>query len=902
MHGKSPGRFKFTLKDDYEFNYSVIIDILYLDRKPVLQVVDSTTAFTAARFLKDMSARTTWDTLRACWIDTYLGPPDMIVHDAGKNFVSTEFKQLARLMAIIVKEVPVEAHNSIGLVERYHGPLRRSYEIICEELKDEHIDKDMILQMAVKAVNDSAGPNGLVPTLLVFGAYPRLTEMDPPSPSVTKRAEAIRAATKEVRRLHAERQVQDAIAMRNGPDTRVTLDLPLQSNVRVWREKDGWKGPYKLLATNGETCTIDMPYGPTNFRTTAVKPYYIEDPTDQEVPEEQPLPEHQQPEQPSPQETVRRGPGRPKGSRNIQRLKAPTRHSARHLTTDFDEQFVTAIKEEDNVSMTFMTRKEQADMELSIKLRKDGAITTPGKPFERSQQQEIDGLIARGVFEFVQYDPDKHSGVRIFNSRLVNEVKGKATSTPFEKSRLVIQAYNDEGKEVILTQSPTIQRASQRVIIAIAPSLIRQGIRLYLRDITQAYVQSTTTLNRLLLAYLPKEMQDQYPPGTIMIVRKPLYGIPEAGTHWWATYYKHHKEKLSMTTSSYDPCLLITTTKGIFGVVGMQTDDTLFLGSEKFATLEEEELKKAQFSAKPRDELSCTTNLIFNGCVLTQDSDNTMTLCQKEQGKKIQLIDTKGDNAQQQYLEQRARGAYIASICQPEASYDLSVAAQHQNPTEDNIRTLNKRLEWQIKNMNRGIRYVALDLTCTKLFVFVDGSFANNKDLSSQIGHLIILANETPTGRDEFEIKGNLVHYSSTKSKRVTRSVLASEIYGMVGGVDMAIAINTTIKMITEQLDLPQTPIVVCTDSYSLYECLVKLGTTKEKRLMIDIMALRQSYERREIAEVRWIDGKDNPADAMTKPTANKALERFLDNNHLQIRVEGWVQRTGGNTPPGEIN
>jgi hypothetical protein len=56
---------------------------------------------------------------------------------------------------------------------------------------------------------------------------------------------------------------------------------------------------------------------------------------------------------------------------------------------------------------------------------------------------------------------DKYSGIRIFNSRLVNEVKGKATGTPYEKSRLVIQAYNDEGKELILTQLPTIQRASQ---------------------------------------------------------------------------------------------------------------------------------------------------------------------------------------------------------------------------------------------------------------------------------------------------------------------------------------------------------------------------------------------------------------------------------------------------------
>ena len=115
----------------------------------------------------------------------------------------------------------------------------------------------------------------------------------------------------------------------------------------------------------------------------------------------------------------------------------------------------------------------------------------------------------------------------------------------------------------------------------------------------------------------------------------------------------------------------------------------------------------------------------------------------------------------------------------------------------------------------------------------------------------------------------------------------------MVGGVDMAIAINTTIKMITEQLDFPQTPIIICTDSYSLYECLVKLGTTKEKRLMIDIMALRQSYERREITEIRWIDGKNNPADAMTKSAPNGALGSFLTTNRLQVRVDGWVQRKG---------
>ncbi len=31
-----------------------------------------------------------------------------------------------------------------------------------------------MLQMAFKVVNDTAGPDGLVATLLVFGAYPRI--------------------------------------------------------------------------------------------------------------------------------------------------------------------------------------------------------------------------------------------------------------------------------------------------------------------------------------------------------------------------------------------------------------------------------------------------------------------------------------------------------------------------------------------------------------------------------------------------------------------------------------------------------------------------------------------------------------------------------------------------------
>ena len=58
--------------------------------------------------------------------------------------------------------------------------------------------------MAVKAINNTAGLNGLVPTLLVYGAYLRISKLDPLAPSVTDRAAVIRKAMAEIVKLWAK--------------------------------------------------------------------------------------------------------------------------------------------------------------------------------------------------------------------------------------------------------------------------------------------------------------------------------------------------------------------------------------------------------------------------------------------------------------------------------------------------------------------------------------------------------------------------------------------------------------------------------------------------------------------------------------------------------------------------
>ncbi|KAM4061465.1 cwf18 domain containing protein [Hirsutella rhossiliensis] len=738
-------RFKFTLKDDQEFNYEIVADVLYLGtpQRPVLHVVDTATAFQAARIRGSPPSP----------LDRHISrTPDTIKHDAGTNFASLEFRNEAKLMGITCKQV-----------ERYHAPLRRAFEILHAEIGT-FTSPESILQMAIKAINDTAGPNGII----------RPFCYDP------ERAAAAQKAMKMLRQLSAERQ---ALYYRSHCKARSECG-----------EKLGWQGPFKISAIDGSNVTIDTINGPQTFRSTLVQPYFRDETTI-----------------PAPLLLLRM----------ILTFLFLILRAILFLFLPLPlPLFLLLIPgaAQNKPKTTFLVKKEEDAYQLAIKLRDEGIITTPGTPFEESDSTEIDDLLVRGVFSFERYNEAKHGNHHIFRSRM-------GTTT---KRNHPIDAIPDNSTP---------------------------------------YPQAQTELFRTILTHLPAELEGRYPEGTIIRVIKPLYGIAEAGVHWFRTYHGHHVDNLDMSTSTYDLCFLITN-KGPdnFGIVGMQTDDTLMLGTQRFSALEEAELVKAQFRAKPKTTMTPGTSIDFNGAKITlQDTTfhNALLLQQKGQAAKIEPIDIKAYDRAQQYVEQRARGAYVASICQPEASFDISIAAQ--------------RLQWQKDHQQRGLTYIPIDLANAKLIVFTDGSFANNKDLSSQLGFVIALVNETETARtkDQFGIKGNVLHWSSTKCKRVTRSVLASEIYGMVNGFDIGISLATTIRKITDRLNLPLS-LIVCTDSFSLYECLVKLGTTKEKRLMIDIMALRQSYERREITEIRWINGADNPADAMTKASPNRALERLL--------------------------
>lgn len=60
-------------------------------------------------------------------------------------------------------------------------------------------------------------------------------------------------------------------------------------------------------------------------------------------------------------------------------------------------------------------------------------------------------------------------------------------------------------------------------------------------------------------------------------------------------------------------------------------------------------------------------------------------------------------------------------------------------------------------------------------------------------------------------------------------------------------------------------PLTILTDSESLLKLIVKSSVTTEKRLMVNVRAAREAYERGDIRNVGWIRSPDNMADGLTK-------------------------------------
>jgi hypothetical protein len=211
----------------------------------------------------------------------------------------------------------------------------------------------------------------------------------------------------------------------------------------------------------------------------------------------------------------------------------------------------------------------------------------------------------------------------------------------------------------------------------------------------------------------------------------------------------------------------------------------------------------------------------------------------------------------------------------PDIACSVSMAAQVTDITfeENHVKALNDVIKFLKATPNIFLRYSPLDRRTLRMVVYSDASLNNLVDNRSQLGYVILLSDASN--------RCSLIHYSSHKSTRVTRSSMAAETLAFSNAFDNAFIIKQDIERMIGPVHL-----LMLTDSKALFDILTRTRYTTERRLMVDIAAARDAYHERIISNIGLIRSEFNIADGLTKAGPNEALRKFLVTHCLDHPIE----------------
>lgn len=139
----------------------------------------------------------------------------------------------------------------------------------------------------------------------------------------------------------------------------------------------------------------------------------------------------------------------------------------------------------------------------------------------------------------------------------------------------------------------------------------------------------------------------------------------------------------------------------------------------------------------------------------------------------------------------------------PDVAFCANQATQVSNQTlsKEKVNELNKGNKRMQQNVSRAHHYPRLSLSPLRFRVYANAFFAPTDDLSSQLAYLSMLCGKSK--------KFHVLDFSSKKSKRVVRSVLAAEVYAFMDAFDSMTVIVTDYLLLLKT----SVPVQMFTDS-----------------------------------------------------------------------------------------
>ena len=457
------------------------------------------------------------------------------------------------------------------------------------------------------------------------------------------------------------------------------------------------------------------------------------------------------------------------------------------------------------------------------------------------------------------YDVVPLHNQKFMSVRWVCTMKNSGDGTMLRpKARLVARGF-EENTSDIASDSPTCSKDSLRALIAVS---CQKKWKVNSIDIKTAFLQGDV-LDRDVFIKPPIEANCK---GYLWKLNKAVYGLTDASLRWYARV-KDFMCSVGGIKSALDPALFLWLADGkVIGFVAVHIDDFIWCGNSLFESTVITSLRKTFLVGK--EETCCFQYL---GLKL-QQSLMGITFNQNhyiENLKEIEIpVDTPPEIALNSSFVDALRSKvgqllWVANQSRPDISFDVSsIAVSLKDATFKDIINVNKIIR-KVKNNQLSLQYFSLGRTA-KIVAYTDASFANLPDGGSQGGYLIFLVGMNGSC--------NLLSWQSKRIRRIVRSALAAECLAMSECVDAAIYISLLYKelmfgTIDSINDMPKIEIV--TDSKSLCDAIKSVKTVTERRLRVDINAVKEALHKNDIHKVSWVKSQSQLADCLTKHGAN---------------------------------
>ena len=473
-----------------------------------------------------------------------------------------------------------------------------------------------------------------------------------------------------------------------------------------------------------------------------------------------------------------------------------------------------------------------------------------------AKKKELQNWIDEKVYEEVKDVGQKAISVRwVVTPKLID---GKWST----KARLVARGF-EEDSSCFRTDSPTCMKESLRVMLTIAAS---NNWKIQSVDIKAAFLQGKC-IEREVFLRPPKEVGIN---GILWLLKKAVYGLSDASRIWYLRVVEE-LNKLGVLISKYDKAFFFWKQNGqLQGTIIVHVDDFLWAGTPKFLNTVVGPFKNCFRISKQSDSI-----FKYIGLEIEQNQFG-ISISQNTYINSVDPVPIPSAENQSRHLSNEERRAFrgivgqliwSSSMTRPDISFDCcELSTMQSNPKLIDLKRANKVL-LDMKREKIKINFHPIDLNSAKLIVFSDASYANLPDGASQGGHMIFLSDND----------GNCapISWCSKRIRRIARSTISAETQSAVEALDTAYMLE---RIISELFNFKKRmDIVLFIDSKSLFDAINTTNLLIDKRLRVDVSALREMNENNEV-EFRWIEGKKQIADVLTKRGPSKSnLLRVLE-------------------------